>query len=295
MTVAGMQGMCKAGVCVRPGCGNGTVDAGEECDDNTAGCTKDCQFVCKDDVECDNNNACDGAETCTKSTHSCKAGTPVVCNANGCSGMCDPGTGMCGYADADMDGSRCNLDCNDTDPATFPGGFECKDGKDNDCSVATADTTAPGCECYVDGDKDGFAADLTGAIASPGTCPAGYTRTRPIDANTIDCAPKTASAFPGQTLYFPSSYCPSVVKLCLLGEGSYDYNCNKGEESTLYDNKIAGACGKARDSFGCAYTSGWVGAAVPVCGKTGTYRTCSFSRLGTCTGVDTPNRIRPCH
>jgi hypothetical protein len=296
LTPAGTQGECKMGTCVRPGCGNGTIDPGEDCDDKvvTAGCTNECKFTCTRNEDCDNKNACDGVETCDIPTHSCKPGTAVVCNANGCTGMCDPGAGTCTYADADKDGSRCNLDCNDADPATFPGGFECKDGKDNDCSVATVDGTAPGCECYVDSDRDGFAADANGAIASPGICQAGYTRTKPIDVNTIDCGPGNASAFPGQSLYFPTAYCPA--KICLVGQGTFDYNCNKGEESTLSDNKTAAAvCAKAESSFACSFSSGWVGAAVPACGKPGTYRSCTWGRLGGCTGIDTPNRVRPCH
>ena len=291
-TAAGMQGMCKAGSCGRPGCGNGTIEVGEDCDDSTAGCTKDCKFTCIADADCDNKNACDGGETCTVLTHSCKAGTAVVCNANGCAGMCDPGAGTCAYADADKDGSRCDLDCNDVDPATFPGGFECKDGKDNDCNVATADGAAPGCECYIDSDKDGFASSVTGAIASPGTCQAGFTRTKPIDAATTDCGPGNTSAFPGQTLYFPTAYCVSS-RFCLVGQGSFDYNCNKTEESTLTDNKVAAAsCAGAANSFACLFASGWVGA-IPACGKPGTYRTCSYGKIG-CTGIDSKERPRPC-
>jgi len=292
MVSAGVPGTCKEGVCAGAGCGNGKVDVGEDCDDKTAGCTKDCKFVCKVNADCDNKNACDGAETCEVASHTCKPGTAVVCKANNCTGMCDPGTGMCDYPDADKDGSRCNLDCNDADPAIFPGGFECKDGKDNDCNAATADSSAVGCECYVDSDKDGFAASVTGAIAAAGACPTGYTRTKPIDANTTDCAPSTTSAFPGQTQYFPTPYC--TVKFCIVGQGSFDYNCNTTAESSFYDNKLAATtCTGAKDSFTCSFSSGWVAKEVPACGASGTYRSCSYGRTG-CVGVDTPNRIRPC-
>jgi cysteine-rich repeat protein len=289
----GGAGTCKAGTCVLASCGDGKVDVGEQCDDKTAGCTKECKFTCTSDRDCNDANLCDGVETCALATHTCKAGTPKACNANGCTGTCEPETGNCGYADTDKDGSACNLDCNDVDPATFPGGFECKDGKDNDCSVATVDVSAPGCECYIDSDRDGFASVVTGAIASPGVCPAGYTRTRPIDGSTTDCGPRNASAFPGQSKYFPTSYCPGGVN-CLAGTGSFDYNCDTKEDSSYFDGKLGPvSCAGFVTNRGCTNATGWV-TTVPACGKPGTYRTCSWNEVTGCSGIDTANRLRPC-
>ncbi|MEZ4367804.1 MAG: hypothetical protein R2939_16225 [Kofleriaceae bacterium] len=61
--LAGIAGLCRGGICVGPGCGNGEVDPGEVCDDgNTTsgdGCRADCQGLerCGDGFR-------DVAETC---------------------------------------------------------------------------------------------------------------------------------------------------------------------------------------------------------------------------------------
>jgi len=94
MSAAVASGVCKAGTCVSAGCGNGTVDVGEECDDknnvDTDGCTAQCKFTCKADADCDDNNACNDVETCTVATHTCKAGKSVSCKAAQCDGTCNP-------------------------------------------------------------------------------------------------------------------------------------------------------------------------------------------------------------
>lgn len=291
-------GVCKTGVCVKAGCGNSTVDAGEECDDGNAndadGCTKECKFTCKVNEDCSDGNACNGTETCNTTTHVCANGTAVNCNTAKCNGTCDPATGMCKFADGDMDGSGCNLDCNDADPAMLPGGFECKDTKDNDCDPATADGTAPSCECYPDSDGDGFAPSTTGAIAAPGMCPAKYTRTKPGTLATTDCQSSNAQVNPKQESFFPTSYCKGLgvigqfmLPTC-LGGFSFDYNCNGVEERQ--NTVVAKAC--APTIFGTCTGSGWVTAA-PECGKTGTLRTCV--RFGkACLTLDQANQTQAC-
>ena len=62
-----------------PTCGNGVLDANEDCDDGAANgksgdrCTQFCQFVCAVDANCDDGNSCNGAETCVD--HACKPGS----------------------------------------------------------------------------------------------------------------------------------------------------------------------------------------------------------------------------
>ena len=50
-TTEGAAGTCMGGNCMKAGCGNGAVEAGEECDDMNAvdddGCTRACKFTCK--------------------------------------------------------------------------------------------------------------------------------------------------------------------------------------------------------------------------------------------------------
>lgn len=289
------KGVCRSGQCAAVGCGNTTVDAGEDCDDGNQndadGCTAKCEWTCAADGECNNNDACDGVETCDLPTHTCKPGTAVVCDAKGCTGTCEPSDGSCSYPDADQDGSTCEVDCSDADPARFPGAFECKDAKDNDCNPDTADTSAPGCECYVDIDNDGFALNTNSPIASGGSCPAGYTRTLP-GKGTTDCAPWTTAAFPGQTAYFETAYCPSL--LCFNPAArSFDYNCDGDEESPFRDGKLGPAtCASLKNARACSLAGGWV-TTVPECGGTGTFRSCTWVN-DACSGQDIADRVRPC-
>lgn len=292
----GGAGGCSKGSCVTAGCGDGTKNGTEECDDGNAndvdGCTRECKFSCKTDMECGDGDACNGVETCNMATHVCVAGTAVTCMVNGCAapGTCSPATGMCSYVDTDKDGKACNEDCNDADPSIFPGAFECSDGKDNDCDAATKDVGAPTCECYLDWDKDGFAVNTTGAITSSGTCPDGYTRTKPTTPGDTDCGAFSASAFPGQKSYFATSYCPSF--LCPGGVGfSFDYDCNKVEEK--FDGTVAAATCAGGVGLKCEERSGWI-LAIPACGKSGTYRQCTLQRGIGCVGKDTPNTVQTC-
>lgn len=292
-----MAGACRNGACVPAGCGNSTVDAGEDCDDGNVddadGCTATCAFTCSVDADCDNANKCDGAEACDAETHTCKAGTPVSCRTAACMGECSPELGECVFPDGDKDGSGCNVDCNDDDADRRPGAFECQDGKDNDCSADTGDKGAPSCECYVDGDQDGFAVSTASSVASTGDCPKGYTRTFPGDTATTDCGAKVAAAHPGQKEFFPTAYCPGPL-LCKVGTGSFDYNCDGAETSSFTDGRVAAAsCAGASGVAVCQLRSGWVGK-VPVCGAEGIYRACSWVKEA-CVGTDVPDRVRPCH
>lgn len=49
------------------------------------------------------------------------------------------------FADNDGDGVRARKDCDDSDPAVYPGAAEIRnDGKDNDCNALTPDADADG-------------------------------------------------------------------------------------------------------------------------------------------------------
>jgi cysteine-rich repeat protein len=65
-----------------PLCGNGVVEAGEECDDGNLihgdGCENDCTYSCHLDSDCDDGNECNGRELCDRvSYHVCRWGTPM--------------------------------------------------------------------------------------------------------------------------------------------------------------------------------------------------------------------------
>ncbi len=94
-----------------------------------------------------------GPSEIAKKGGQCKLALPVDCDDNDpCTAdLCDPGTGLCGYAlatlDLDNDGYRgpipgkiagepdaCGDDCDDTNAKAHPGGIEVCDGVDNDCN-----------------------------------------------------------------------------------------------------------------------------------------------------------------
>jgi cysteine-rich repeat protein len=160
---------------VPPGCGNGTVEPGEECDDgnDTArdGCENDCRWTCEGADECDDGDPCNGAETCD-ADHRCAAGTPppdgTACTTpGGDAGVCRGGicaAASCGNGTVDTgeqcdDGNTDNTDaclsnCRDAscgDGYAHTGIEQCDDG-----NAVPADGCEDDCSwsCEVAGDCD---------------------------------------------------------------------------------------------------------------------------------------------
>ncbi|MCA9606003.1 MAG: putative metal-binding motif-containing protein [Myxococcales bacterium] len=215
------DGVCGAGVCREPGCGNGVVEAGESCDDGANGdpddgCKDNCSFSCLVDPDCDDGNVCTGEERCDMATHVCTAGAVLDCDdGDACTAdACDP-LGGCVNAlmDEDRDGYApdtipgCGTDCDDGDPSSNPGAAELCDAVDHDCDGNPDPPTIP--RWFPDCDGDGYArldaasmAMQTCAEPAPlAGCAGGWTSRAPVAGmpGTIDCDDGAAAVRPGET------------------------------------------------------------------------------------------------
>ncbi|HTM43961.1 MAG TPA: DUF4215 domain-containing protein [Polyangiaceae bacterium] len=268
-----LAGICKAGACVLAGCGNGVLQAGEQCDDgndvNSDGCKNDCKYTCEADSDCDDHDVCTGSdETCNTHNHRCVAGTPLTCDdSNDCTdNTCDPILG-CLYPviDADGDGhastdiGACGDDCNDNDETIYLGAAELCDGKDNDCDTPPqVDEAAP--FWYLDCDGDGFAEQGAPSVQGcnapapqAGCSGAGWTTNRPVngDYSTIDCFDSNASAYPSSDPSFPFS------TTAVPGKGSlpYDWNCDNTQEKQYHDTYVSTSASCSSDNCGIIFLS----------------------------------------
>ena len=115
----------------------------------------------------------------------------------------DPGDCSAEPTCTDVDGDRYSAaeDCDDSDPAVFPGATELCDGVDNDCDGTTDQDALDAFTWYADADGDGFgdASNATTACDAPG----GFT----FDAT--DCDDTDAAICPGA-----AEVCDSVDNDC---------------------------------------------------------------------------------
>jgi cysteine-rich repeat protein len=290
-TACGKDSVCFGGVCSTVGCGNGTTDTGEECDDGNKadgdGCDNTCKFSCQDDASCDDGDACNGKETCAKdpAKQVCTAGAVLACDdQKTCTtDTCDPLLG-CVNTPVDQDGDKhsCDGDCNDANPYVFVGAPECADTVDNDCDGDTDEAPLSGGKCWEDLDGDGFA--LTTAVTKDVcVCPAGYTNVDPTAGNNDDCYDRTNNTYakqanPDQTGYYDYGWCSGKI---LVPGGpcnvplKYDWNCNEVTEKK-WPKPYSGVCKKNTIGAGCTL-GGWT-TTVPECGVEASYTACTYDR-----------------
>jgi cysteine-rich repeat protein len=308
---AGMaDGVCRfvgpSAMCVDAGCGNGTPDGEEECDDGNAvpgdGCELDCTFSCVDDSDCLDADACNGTERCNTANHVCETtGEPDCDDGNDCTvDTCDALVG-CVRTLTDVDGDghasrtigECGDDCDDNDPTTYEGAPElCEVGAavDNDCDPSTPNPSAS--LWYLDCDEDGYAADgadsvLSCAMPTPqDNC--GFTTRIPQSSNpaTFDCNDSNDDMFPGQTMYFTSAHSSGANDDERFG----DYNCNgNAEEDRTTANNRDSTCEPVWSGsgiFGRVSCSGegWITTSTVGCGFSGMFTDCGGATR--CTDTD---------
>jgi cysteine-rich repeat protein len=187
-------GTCRARLCAPAGCGNGTLDPGEECDDNNRvagdGCEANCLFSCHVDADCSDGNPCNGTETCG-SNHVCATTAPLadgtlcgggkICRGKLCAlascgdriveapEECDDGNVVAGDGCENDCNFTCSLDrqCDDLDPCdgteTCASNHACAGGApppsgtlcDADANAATRDLCTDG-TCHRSVCGDGF-------------------------------------------------------------------------------------------------------------------------------------------
>jgi len=218
-----------------PACGNGIVEAGEQCDATGAGdgcCSIACTFEaagtsCDDEPNACTEDMCDGAGSCTHEA--------VVCPAVECGDMCAPETGSC----------------------TRAAGTPCSDDG-NECTTDACDGAGG---CTHDASADGTGCD-DGDPATPlDECVGGECVGRPCGGIAgIECNPGRYCELPAEhcccdfqgECYEPPTICPANVEpVCGCNDVTYGNDCVRRAAgvSKAHD----GECG--RQTMICEITS----------------------------------------
>lgn len=166
--------------------------SGSTCDERTGECAVACNgdddCACNDDDECDNDNPCDGSESCVSNV--CEAGIAVECEASSSScfdNVCNPSSGACEVNpsgscacqndnDCPADGDPCTLSLTCVnDQCASAGTNDCDDG--NPCTLGTCSPEDGSCSYS---DVDDFVRCTPGDFCRGGRCMAEQTSTPEI-------------------------------------------------------------------------------------------------------------------
>ncbi|MBO6936269.1 MAG: hypothetical protein JJ863_14940 [Deltaproteobacteria bacterium] len=164
---------CTTNMCTASGCTSTNIVDGTPCDDaaGDAGLCMagSCSVECTSAADCQNGNACDGAETCSVNGQ-CRSGTAPDCNdMNACTtDSCDMSAGCQNVAITCNDTTSCTTDSCDTGMGCVytPQPTSCDDG--NECTSQVCTSMGGG-----DGCSNPPVVDGTSCMAGTGTCQAG--------------------------------------------------------------------------------------------------------------------------
>ena len=220
---------------------------------------------------------------CNDTSASINPGAAEACNGldDNCNGSLDEGFALSAFfADSDGDGfgsaaapvQACaappahvtsSTDCNDSNPAAYPGGAElCATiGTDNNCNGNAQDVDANAADrvsFYTDADGDGYTLS-TGALFCSGTSNAGY---RPQVSAPLDCNDSSASVYPGAP-----ELCATVGTDNNCNGNPNDTDAYASDRTTFYlDTDGDGAGDPATATLACtAPGSAWVTVAGDQC------------------------------
>jgi hypothetical protein len=227
---------CTTDACGDSGCTNTAVECadGEEC---LAGV---CTPTCTDDADCDDGDACNGAETCGDDGL-CADGEAVNCDdGDACTeGTCNSDDGTCDQADVDCDDG---LDCTDDD-------CDMTDGCSNTSTCADGEMcTADGCvECETDADCD------DGQTCEAGVCLGDCETDADCDDGTFcngteTCNTETGSCVGGEDPCAATECeCDGEIQdpVCQEGDDSADCSCEEcpGIDLTLAQDNVSASTG----------------------------------------------------
>ena len=155
----------------------------------------------------------------------------------------DTGTITVDIIDLDGDGFEANEDCDDLDPAVFPGADEYCDEIDNDCDTEVDEDDALDVSVwYQDSDEDGYGSQFV----SYSSCyePEGYV------ADNTDCNDSSSATYPGA-----DEYCDGVDTDC---DNTVDED-DALDVLTLYaDSDLDGYGDQSVSNETCYISGGWV-------------------------------------
>lgn len=322
----GFDQVCSGGGCI-PRCGDAVCFEGQMCEADTT-CVPECsgcalgqrcgpdgRCICAEG-ECASNEQCNSLGECTvvecNSSLECVdpagagctefdcvdftcVGTPVAVSSD--CGFCDPRTGEVRGYDLDGDGfEACPLpgcstiedcDCDDTNPFINPDAVDLLSNRNCDDSFEPVPFF-----CLVDGDEDRAPVIQRARL---GICERGLLRTVSQLLNALpslrrlDCDDSNDNVFPQQTEFMGVAI--GEVP-CTAGRGQcFDYNCDGRHER---EHPAFVRCRQARTEEECAASGGWrrdnTTDAVPACGETGTFVTCSWNAETLCGNGETLER-----